>query len=121
MTDTTRRAIARTLERGLHTAHMGRLLDLQALAAQEGERHLGALVNAEIRRRREDPGRAPGHVYVDVATEQDFRRLSYYTLCRLQDTTAYADPIRGLPGAIARGEYRGRLTLDTLGNFIDFE
>jgi hypothetical protein len=58
---------------------------------------------------------------ITVATEADFRKLSYYTLCRLAQTTHYAYPPVGLPTAIARGEFKGRLTLDSLGNFIRFE
>ena len=65
-----------------------------------------------------DPGL---YVTIEVRTEADFRALSYYTLCCLQDTTHYASPIRGLPIAIARGEFRGTLTVDRLGNFIRFE
>jgi hypothetical protein len=60
-------------------------------------------------------------IVIEVRTVEDFQRLSYYTLCRLQDTVNYANPIRGLPLAIARGEFKGRLTVDTLGNFLAFE
>ncbi len=57
---------------------------------------------------------------VKVATPEDFKALSYYTLCRLQDTT-HCNPIAGLPALIARGEYEGNLTLDSLGNFVSFK
>lgn len=57
---------------------------------------------------------------VEVRTEQDFRRLSYYTLCQLLSATGRADPIRGLPIAIERGEFKGELTTDRLGNFVAF-
>lgn len=60
-------------------------------------------------------------VTVNVRTPQDFRRLSYYTLCRLQEKTHYAHPIEGLPVAIRRGEFQGKLTLDSLGNYVAFE
>lgn len=56
---------------------------------------------------------------VTVKTPEDFRALSYYTLCRLQDAT-HIDPIRGLPVYIAHGEFKGELTVDDLGNFISF-
>lgn len=51
----------------------------------------------------------------------DFLKLSYFTLCKLQSTTHFANPIDGLPIAIERGEFKGILTVDHLGNFISFE
>jgi hypothetical protein len=55
-----------------------------------------------------------------IKTRQDFQGLSYYTLCRLQNATKYADPINGLPVAIARGEFAGILETDSLGNYRSF-
>lgn len=58
-----------------------------------------------------------------VRTEADFSalRLSFYTLARLSEETHFVYPHKGLPGAIERGQYKGELTLDGLGNFISFE
>ena len=55
-----------------------------------------------------------------IKTAADLQALSYYTLCQLQRVTHYADPINGLPFAIAKGEYRGELITDELGNFRSF-
>ncbi len=57
---------------------------------------------------------------IQINTSADLQKLSYYTLCCLQSVTHYADPIAGIPVAIERGEYKGLLTLDALGNFISF-
>lgn len=58
---------------------------------------------------------------IQIRTSADLQSLSYYTLCRLQETTHYADPIAGLLVAIERGKYKGILTVDSLGNFVSFE
>jgi hypothetical protein len=57
---------------------------------------------------------------ITIATEADVRRLSYYTLCKLSEATHYATPATALPLAIARGEFKGVLTVDSLGNFLSF-
>ena len=49
-----------------------------------------------------------------------FEGLSYYTLCRLSDATHFVFPMHGLPPLIARGDYKGELVVDDLGNFISF-
>jgi hypothetical protein len=56
-----------------------------------------------------------------IKTSADLRALSYYTLCRLQETTHFADLIAGLPVGISRGEFKGILVVDEFGNFISFE
>lgn len=56
-----------------------------------------------------------------VTTEDDFRKLSYHTLCKLSELTRYSNPVYGLPAAIRRGEYQGRLALGSTGNVIAFE
>lgn len=50
-----------------------------------------------------------------------FAGLSYYTLCRLSDATKFVFPMYGLPLLIARGDYKGELVVDELGNFISFK
>lgn len=56
-----------------------------------------------------------------IKTENDLKELSYYTLCRLQDFTHYANPIKALPIVIKQGEFKGILTLDKYGNYLSFE
>ena len=56
-----------------------------------------------------------------IRTREDVLALSYFTLCRLQDFTHFATPQAALPIAIARGEYKGILTVDKYGNFVSFE
>lgn len=58
---------------------------------------------------------------IQIQTEDDVRKLSYYTLCKLVNATGYASPIHALPPAIRRGEFKGQLLTDRLGNFISFE
>ena len=58
---------------------------------------------------------------IQIKTSEDLRALTFYTLCRLQETTHYADPIAGLPVAISRQEFKGVLTVDLAGNFVSFE
>ncbi len=63
------------------------------------------------------------HHVVDVSTwsPAEWNRLSFYTLCKLADRTMYVTPHLALGQAIRRGEFKGRLTLDGLGNYIAFE
>lgn len=63
----------------------------------------------------------PGHVVRTVKTREDLADLSHYTLQQLSQATRYVFPHQGLPKAIARGEFRGLLTLDDQGNFVRFE
>lgn len=57
-----------------------------------------------------------------VRTVEDFAALdlSFYTLCRLAEKTHYVYPHIGLPRAIERGDYKGVLVLDKLGNYVSF-
>lgn len=47
--------------------------------------------------------------------------LSYYTLCRLSDFLLCVDPRTCLEQRLARDKtLEGKLTLDSLGNFVSF-
>lgn len=63
------------------------------------------------------------HQVINVAgltnAEMNALNLSFYTLCKWADVTHLTDP-RFCGDAIKRGEYRGILTLDAMGNFISF-
>jgi hypothetical protein len=59
-------------------------------------------------------------VVLTLTTWKGLSGLSYYTQCKLSDFTRLAS-MEGVANAIQRGEYKGILTLDSLGNFISFE
>ena len=51
---------------------------------------------------------------VTLDTRDSLLALSFYSLCRLQDITLYADPIAAIP---SKGEV-WTATLDSLGNLL---
>lgn len=57
-------------------------------------------------------------ITVIVKTREDMLKLSYYTLCKISDRLMVGSII-GMVSAIERGDWKGLVTLDSLGNFLD--
>jgi hypothetical protein len=51
---------------------------------------------------------------IRLAQEDDFRELSYFTLCCIADATMYGNPIKAIPGLGQVWE----VDVDNLGNFM---
>ncbi len=56
-----------------------------------------------------------------MTSKEQFLSLSYHSLCVLADLVNCVYPHYFLPPLIAKGVYKGLVTLDDCGNLVNFE